>query len=154
LELSNIFVIHCIKATVYPRYWGSYLIWIISKLWIILQISFLIGSYKSPSYQTQMSTSRRTNWSLVLSSNFSRFIQKNHLYGLTLNYESFYKFHFSLAHIKALPTKLKWAPQEEQIWVWFLVWFFLLISIDSSKKDHTYGLTLNYEFIILQISQK
>jgi hypothetical protein len=26
LELSNIFVIHCIKTTVYPRYWGSYLI--------------------------------------------------------------------------------------------------------------------------------
>jgi hypothetical protein len=26
LKLSNIFVIHCIKATVYPRYWGSYLI--------------------------------------------------------------------------------------------------------------------------------
>jgi hypothetical protein len=25
LELSNIFVIHCTKATVYPRYWGSYL---------------------------------------------------------------------------------------------------------------------------------
>jgi hypothetical protein len=25
LELSNIFVIHCIKANVYRRYWGSYL---------------------------------------------------------------------------------------------------------------------------------
>jgi hypothetical protein len=27
LELSNIFIIHCMKATVYPRYWGSYLIY-------------------------------------------------------------------------------------------------------------------------------